>query len=45
MDEDVIATGGLRVEKDFSDPDDPWMRLTFEVTDWDAAASEMQRCI
>lgn len=41
MDEDVIATGGLRVEKDFSDPDDPWMRLTFEVTDWDAAASEI----
>lgn len=37
----VIATGGFRVEKDFSDPDDPWMRLTFEVTDWDAAASEI----
>lgn len=41
MDEDVIGTGGFRVEKDFSDPDDPWMRLTFEVTDWDAAASEI----
>lgn len=36
----VIATGGFRVEKDFSDPDDPWMRLSFEVTDWDASASE-----
>lgn len=41
MDDDVIATGGFRVEKDFSDPNDPWMRLTFEVTDWDAAASEI----
>jgi len=36
----VIATGGFRVEKDFSDPDDPWMRLSFEVADWDCAASE-----
>ncbi len=38
---DVIATGGLRVEKDFSDPDDPWMRLSFDVTEWDASASEL----
>ena len=37
----VIATGGFRVEKDFSDPNDPWMRLSFEVTDWDASASEL----
>lgn len=37
----VIATGGFRVEKDFSDPNDPWMRLTFEVTDWDTSASEL----
>ena len=37
----VIATGGFRAEKDFSDPDDPWMRLVFEVTDWDACPSEM----
>lgn len=37
----VIGTGGFRVEKDFSDPNDPWMCLTFEVTDWDAAASEI----
>ena len=41
IDEDVIAAGGFRVEKDFSDPNDPWMRLTFEVTDWDATASEL----
>ena len=37
----VIGTGGFRAEKDFSDPDDPWMRLVFEVTDWDACQSEM----
>lgn len=41
MNEDVIATGGFRVEKDFSDPNDPWMRLSFEVAEWDAAASEI----
>lgn len=37
---DAIATGGFRVEKDFSDPEDPWMRLAFEVTDWDEGYSE-----
>ena len=37
----VIASGGFRAEKDFSDPDDPWMRLVFEATDWDACPSEM----
>ena len=40
MDTDVLGTGGFRVEKDFNDPEGPWMRLSFEVTDWDAAASE-----
>lgn len=35
-DVDVIATGGFRVEKDFTDPDDPWMRLSFEVAEWDS---------
>lgn len=40
MNEDVIATGGFRVEKDFSDPENPWMRLSFEVTDWDACTYE-----
>jgi len=41
MDTERLATGGLVVEKDFTDPNDPWMRLSFEVTDWDAAASEL----
>lgn len=41
MDTDAIGTGGFRVEKDFTDPDDPWMRLVFEVTDWDTAYSEI----
>lgn len=36
----VLAGGGFRVERDFSDPYDPWMRLSFEVTDWDACPSE-----
>lgn len=35
----IHAIGGFRAEKDFSDPENPWMRLSFEVTDWDAAAS------
>lgn len=35
----IHATGGFRAERDFSDPENPWMRLSFEVTDWDAAAS------
>lgn len=30
------AIGGFRAERDFSDPENPWMRLSFEVTDWDA---------
>ena len=34
-DVDVISTGGFRVEKDFSDPSSLWMRLTFEVEDYD----------
>lgn len=37
----VLAAGGFRVERDFSDPENPWMRLSFEVTDWDACPSEM----
>ena len=41
MDTERLATGGLVVEKDFTDPDDPWMRLSFEVTDWDAAGTEL----
>ena len=40
-DTDVLGRGGFRVEKDFNNPDDPWMRLVFEITDWDAAASEL----
>lgn len=40
MKDAVVATGGFRVEKDFSDPEDPWMRLAFEVTDWDEGYSE-----
>jgi len=35
----IHATGGFRAERDFSNPENPWMRLSFEVTDWDAAAS------
>jgi len=41
MDTEVVATGGFRVEKDFTIPDDPWMRLTFEVTDWDVSANQL----
>ena len=41
MDTDALGRGGFRVEKDFNNPDDPWMRLVFEVTDWDASASEL----
>lgn len=41
MDTDALGTGGFRVEKDFTDPNNPWMRLSFEVIDWDAAASEL----
>lgn len=37
----IYATGGFRAERDFSDPENPWMRLSFEVTDWDACHSEM----
>lgn len=40
QDVSVVAAGGFRVEKDFSDPNAPWMRLSFEVTDWDCEASE-----
>lgn len=40
-DTEVIATCGFRVEKDFTIPDDPWMRLTFEVTDWDVSANQL----
>lgn len=40
-DADCIATGGFRVEKDFTEADDPWMRLTFEVTDFDVAYSDI----
>lgn len=32
----IHATGGFRAERDFSDPENPWMRLSFEITDWDA---------
>lgn len=41
MDTDCLARCGFRVKKDFNNPDDPWMRLVFEITDWDAAASEL----
>lgn len=34
-DADYICCGGFRAEKNFTDPDDPWMRLAFEVTDWE----------
>lgn len=37
---DCMATGGFRVEKDFTA--DPWMRLSFEVESWDASASELE---
>ena len=37
----VIGTGGFRAEKDFSDPNDPWMRLSFEVEQWDVGYSEL----
>ena len=37
----VIATGGFRVEKDFSDPDDPWMQLAFQVEEWESGYSEL----
>lgn len=40
-DVDVISSFGFRVEKDFTIPDDPWMRLTFEVTDWDVSANQL----
>lgn len=40
-DTDCVATGGFRVEKDFEKDDDPWMRLTFEVTDFDVAYSDI----
>ena len=29
--EDLVATGGFQVEKDFSDPDKPWISLKFIV--------------
>ena len=32
----IHAIGGFRAERDFSDPENPWMRLSFEITDWDA---------
>ena len=37
----VVATGGFRVEKDFSDPDDPWMQLAFQVEEWESRYSEL----
>ncbi len=40
IDVDCMASGGFRVEKDFTC--DPWMRLSFEVEDWDASASELE---
>lgn len=36
----VIATGGFRVEKDFNDPVGPWMRLSFEIADWETWVDE-----
>ena len=42
MDTDALGMGGFLVEKDFTDPDDPWMRLVFEVTDWDADFAELE---
>ena len=37
----IHATGGFRAERDFSDPENPYMRLSFEVTDWATVASEI----
>ena len=37
----VIGTRGFRAEKDFSDPNDPWMRLSFEIEQWDVGYSEL----
>ena len=33
---EVIATGGFYVQKDFSDYDDPWISLKFVLEDWDS---------
>lgn len=40
-DTERLATGGFVVEKDFTISDNPWMRLSFEVTDWDTFYSEL----
>lgn len=40
-DVDVVSSGGFRVEKDFEDGDDPWMRLSFEVSDFDVCYSDI----
>ena len=40
-DEYIIATGGFRVEKDFSDHNNPWMRVAFEITDCDMNFEEL----
>ena len=37
----AIATGGFRVEKDFLDPNDPWVQLSFRVEEWSDCPSEM----
>ena len=37
----VICTGGFYAEKDFSDPNDPWIELSFRVEYWGDSPSEM----
>lgn len=39
----AIGAGGFFAEKDFSDPDDPWMQLSFKVWEWDAGYSELTK--
>lgn len=37
----AIGQGGFFAEKDFLDPDDPWIQLSFHVEDWSDSPSEM----
>ena len=38
----AIGTGGFFAEKDFLDPNDPWMQLSFRVEEWSDCPSEME---
>ena len=40
-DYDVVATGGLEALKDFSDYNDPYIKLTFTLEEWSETGSEM----